>query len=159
MISRQPGVCGLNNLGNTCFMNSVLQCMSNCPPITDYFLSNKHKRELNTTNPLGMKGEIARVYGELIQAIWSAKYETINPLPFKELATEAWENYKKRNDSIIVDTFHGLLKSRVVCPECERVSVTFDPFCHLSLPLPLNKDRIINVLSSMSKTSACYKKI
>ena len=33
------GVCGLSNLGNTCFMNSALQCMSNTEPLTSYFLS------------------------------------------------------------------------------------------------------------------------
>ena len=62
-----------------------------------------------------------------------------------EIAGEAWENYKKRNDSVILDLFHGLLKSTVVCPECPKISVTFDPFCHLSLPLPVKKERQIEV--------------
>lgn len=51
------------------------------------------------------------------------------------LAEEAWSNFKKRNDSVIVDLFYGLLKSTVTCPECGLVSVTFDPFNSLSLPL------------------------
>ena len=63
----------------------------------------------------------------------------------QEVAKEAWENYMRRNDSIIVDTFHGLLKSTLVCPECQKVSVTFDPFCYLSLPLPIRKERQIEV--------------
>ena len=62
------------------------------------------------------------------------------------VAREAWEGYKMRNDSIIVDLFHGLLKSTLVCPVCHKVSVQFDPFCYLSLPLPIKKERNIEVL-------------
>ena len=37
-----------------------------------------------------------------------------------EIAREAWENYKKRNDSVILDIFHGLFKSTLVCPVCNK---------------------------------------
>ena len=67
------------------------------------------------------------------------------PLFSQEVANEAWSIYKKRNDSVILDLFHGLLKSTVVCPECPKISVTFDPFCYLSLPLPVRKERQIEV--------------
>lgn len=61
------------------------------------------------------------------------------------VAEEAWENHIKRNDSIIVDIFHGLFKSTLVCPVCFKVSVTFDPFCYLTLPLPMKKERTLEV--------------
>ncbi|XP_010086020.1 PREDICTED: ubiquitin carboxyl-terminal hydrolase 4, partial [Pterocles gutturalis] len=194
----QPGLCGLSNLGNTCFMNSALQCLSNTPPLTDYFLEDKYEAEINQNNPLGMRGEIAEAYADLIKQMWSGRQSHVAPRMFKtqvgrfapqfsgyqqqdsqellaflldglhedlnrvkkkpylelkdangrpdlEVAKEAWENHRLRNDSIIVDIFHGLFKSTLVCPKCSKVSVTFDPFCYLTLPLPLRRDRLMEV--------------
>ena len=54
---------------------------------------------------------------------------------------EAWNKHLLRNDSIIVDLFHGQYKSTLVCSVCNNVSVTFDPFMTMSLPIPGKKDR------------------
>lgn len=72
---------------------------------------------------------------------------------FQVFALESWKNYKLRNDSIIVDHFHGLLKSRVICPHCEYLSVAFDPFSSLSLPLPLNQENQFKVKSMTIKAT------
>ncbi|KAF9178633.1 CSN-associated deubiquitinating enzyme Ubp12 [Haplosporangium sp. Z 767] len=186
------GLCGLTNLGNTCFMNSALQCLSNTPDLTRYFLANAWSDELNKDNPLGMGGEVARAYANVIDKLWRGSNKMFSPREFKmtigrfnpsftgyhqhdsqellaflldglhedlnriikkpytevpdsngrpdeEVANDCWEIHKARNDSIIVDLFQGQYKSTLVCPECEKVSVTFDPFMYLSLPLPINK--------------------
>lgn len=51
---------------------------------------------------------------------------------------QAWDNHLLRNQSVIVDLFHGQLKSEVRCQVCDHVSVRFDPFSYLPLPLPMD---------------------
>lgn len=36
---------GLVNLGNTCFLNSVIQCLTYTPPLVNYLLSGEHKKK------------------------------------------------------------------------------------------------------------------
>ncbi|PAV83508.1 hypothetical protein WR25_15949 isoform A [Diploscapter pachys] len=184
------GACGLQNLGNTCFMASALQCLSNVPPLTEYFLSDAYLKDINESNPLGAHGELAKAYGELMKQMWSGEitsfvprrmksiigqfaprfngyqqqdaqelmaflldglHEDLNRVKVKpyseedenidklseiEKAEQAWASYKARNDSIVVDKVHGQLKSTLICPVCSKVSIKFDPFCYLSVPLP-----------------------
>jgi ubiquitin C-terminal hydrolase len=205
-----PGKQGLGNLGNTCFMNSGLQCLSACVPLTDFFLSQRFVSDINRDNPIGAKGLMAEAYGKLLGELWSSTqaapsygggyyyhhysygveprqlkgvverfapqfagyqqqdsqellaflldglHEDLNRIlrkPYvegvtgtpedkdEEVAAKAWHGHKQRNDSFIVDHFQGQLKSKVVCPHCSNVSITFDPFMYLSLPLPIDTSR------------------
>ncbi|KDO53670.1 hypothetical protein CISIN_1g0403851mg, partial [Citrus sinensis] len=74
--------------------------------------------------------------------------------PDEEVADEYWANHIARNDSIIVDVCQGQYKSTLVCPVCNKVSVTFDPFMYLSLPLQATTTRTMTVTVFTSDGSA-----
>lgn len=191
------GLIGLDNLGNTCFMNSAVQCLAHTSKLVDYFLGDFYK-EINHNNPLGLKGELAYSFGDLLRKLWALDRTPVAPRQFKgklarfapqfsgfnqhdsqellaflldglhedlnrvkckpyseakdsdgrpdeEVADEYWGNHIARNDSIIVDICQGQYKSTLVCPDCRKVSVTFDPFMYLSLPLPSTTMRTMTI--------------
>jgi len=64
--------------------------------------------------------------------------------PDKVVARESWFNHLKRNNSIITDFMHGQYKSKITCPTCNHVSITFDPFLTCTLPLPTKENKKIS---------------
>lgn len=64
------GVVGLYNMGNTCYLNSSLQCLSHTPVFREYFTSKAYLKDVNTTNPLGHQGHLATVSAQLINSLW-----------------------------------------------------------------------------------------
>jgi ubiquitin C-terminal hydrolase len=64
---------GLGNLGNTCFMNSTIQCLGHTMALQNYFLSNQYQQDLNRQNPLGTGGELATQFALLLYEMWISK--------------------------------------------------------------------------------------
>ena len=190
------GVCGSINLGNTCFMNSSIACLSNCSELTAYFLLKEYIDDINYDNIDGTQGNLAKEWFNLLNIYWNSSETEGNPKKIKKIigsknkkfkgnnqqdsnefmtvfleilgedlnrtskkkyielkeqqkeesdldaAYRFWELHIKRNDSIITDLFHGLFKSTIICPRCDFMSITYNPFNILTLTIP--DIRIIN---------------
>eukprot|EP00555_Chaetoceros_dichaeta_P001396 CAMPEP_0198276274 /NCGR_PEP_ID=MMETSP1447-20131203/65226_1 /TAXON_ID=420782 /ORGANISM="Chaetoceros dichaeta, Strain CCMP1751" /LENGTH=871 /DNA_ID=CAMNT_0043971213 /DNA_START=487 /DNA_END=3102 /DNA_ORIENTATION=- len=57
-------------MGNTCYLNSSVQCLSHTPILRDYFTSKAYLNDINKTNPLGHQGRLAQVSAVLINSLW-----------------------------------------------------------------------------------------
>ena len=188
------GRVGLGNMGNTCYMNSALQCLSNTEDLTKYFIFESFKGEINNGSSLSSKGFISKAYYDLIDTLWNENCTAIVPKHFRsvfckktrlfmnneqqdsqeflialldnlhedlnritnkkymeleeqkkgesdEEASQRWWNYYiSRENSIIVDLFHGQYKSTIKCLKCENTSISYDTYLSLGLPIPTQKN-------------------
>ncbi|KAL2236130.1 UNVERIFIED_CONTAM: hypothetical protein Sindi_1345200 [Sesamum indicum] len=159
------GLRGLNNLGNTCFMNSVLQALLHAPPLRNYFLNDRHKNEScrkGSADRLCLPCDIDVIYS----AVFSGERTPYSPAKFlyswwqhsENLASyeqqDAHEFFismldriheklgkaslgKENGDCqcIAHRVFSGLLRSDVTCTSCGFTSSTYDPCVDISLDL------------------------
>lgn len=94
--------------GNTCYMNSALQCLVHCQELTEYFLRGEFT--VNRSNPLGMNGQLAESYADLVRALFnpncSKPYSAIN---FKRTMDKFAPNFETHTQEDSLDFLSFLL--------------------------------------------------
>lgn len=152
---------GLHNMGNTCFLNSALQCLTYTPPFANYMLTREHSKIChepgfcmmctmqnhiiqvfansgNVIKPIGVLNELKRIakhfrYGSQEDAHEFLRY-TVDAMQ-KSCLPGTKLDRQTQATTFIHQVFGGYLRSRVKCLNCKAVSDTFDPF--LDIPLEI----------------------
>ncbi|EMP32431.1 Ubiquitin carboxyl-terminal hydrolase 36 [Chelonia mydas] len=153
---------GLHNLGNTCFLNSTVQCLTYTPPLANYLLSKEHSRSChqggfcmmcimqnhmiqafansgNAIKPVSFIRDLKKIarhfrFGSQEDAHEFLRY-TIDAMQKACLNGYTKLDRQTQATTLVHQIFGGYLRSRVKCSVCKSVSDTYDPYLDVALEI------------------------
>ncbi|TFK39717.1 hypothetical protein BDQ12DRAFT_681082 [Crucibulum laeve] len=119
----QIGISGLKNLGNTCYMNAPIQCLSATAPFARFFNESRWKNAINYVNPLGSKGALTSSFASLVRDMWKQDLPYLQPAPFRKTICQLKSQYNgsEQHDSqeflsFLIDGLHEDLNRVIAKP-------------------------------------------
>lgn len=110
------GLTGLKNLGNTCYMNSIMQCLSNTSPLVEYFYTDMYRRHINVGN--ATEGRVVKEVAALIRELWSGQCRYIASKDLRRIVGQYQQEFSgiDQQDShefltILIDWLHSDLQT------------------------------------------------
>ena len=82
--TRRLPATGLANLGNTCFLNAAVQCLSHAPILRAYCLSDMYVQDINRTSRLGSQGRVVEAFSDLLRQLHASSV-CVRPEAFKKV--------------------------------------------------------------------------
>uniref|UniRef100_A0AAZ3NPG8 Ubiquitin carboxyl-terminal hydrolase n=1 Tax=Oncorhynchus tshawytscha TaxID=74940 RepID=A0AAZ3NPG8_ONCTS len=153
---------GLHNLGNTCFLNSTVQCLTYTPPLANYLLSKEHSRAChqsgfcmicimqnhiiqafantgNAIKPVSFIRDLKKIarhfrFGSQEDAHEFLRY-TIDAMQKACLNSYPKLDRTTQATTLVHQIFGGYLRSRVKCSICKSVSDTYDPYLDIAVEI------------------------